>query len=119
MTDKTVPIYTGCPKKNGDFVMFWVFDLGRGVSRSKNIRLFSKISNYSKSSIIFEFSWLGQFQNVKNHLKGQNKQCPFTQNFIKQPQFFLFPKFLELIFTPQNTPPKVKNCECTLLPRMF
>ena len=23
--------------------------------------------------------------------------------------FFLFPKFLELFFTPKNTPPKVKN----------
>ena len=27
---------TGCPKKNWDFVQFWVFGLGRGVFRGKN-----------------------------------------------------------------------------------
>ena len=30
------------------------------------------------------------------------KQCPFTQNFAKQPNTF-FPEFLVLFFTPKNT----------------
>ena len=37
------------------------------------------------------------------------KQGLFTQNFGKQPYIFLLPKFLELFFTPKNTPPKPKN----------
>ena len=42
-------------------------------------------------------------------LHFSDKQCQFTQNFAKQPYIFLFPKFLELFFTPKNTSPKVKN----------
>ena len=42
-------------------------------------------------------------------LHFSDKQCPFTQNFAKQPYIFLLPKFLELFFTPKNTPPKPKN----------
>ena len=38
----------------------------------------------------------------------------FTQNFAKQPNIFLFPKFLELFFTPKNTPSKVKNSKMGL-----
>ena len=45
----------------------------------------------------------------KSHYLFWTKQGPFTQNFAKQPNIFLFPKFLELFFTPKNTPPKVKN----------
>ena len=41
------------------------------------------------------------------------KQGPFTQNFAKQPNFFLFPKFLELSLTIKNTPPKVKTQSLT------
>ena len=37
------------------------------------------------------------------------KEVPFTQNFAKQPNIFLFPKFLKLIFIPKKTPPKIKN----------
>ena len=28
---------------------------------------------------------------------------------LNNPIFFMFPKFLELFFTPKNTPPKVRN----------
>ena len=35
------------------------------------------------------------------------KQSPFTQYFAKQPDIFLFPKFLKLFFIPKNTTPKV------------
>ena len=42
-------------------------------------------------------------------LHFSDKQCQFTQNFAKQPYIFLFPKLLELFFTPINTSPKVKN----------
>ena len=37
------------------------------------------------------------------------KQGSFIQIFAKQPNVFLFPKFLELFFNPRNTLPKVKN----------
>ena len=40
------------------------------------------------------------------------KQCQFIQNFAEQP--FLFPKFLELFFTPRNTLPMVKNSKMSL-----
>jgi len=36
-----------------------------------------------------------------------NKQSAFSQNFAEQPSNFLFPKFIELFFTPENSPPKV------------
>ena len=52
--------------------------------------------------LIFEFLSLGGvFLGVKNF--GNKK---FWGNGLK---FFLFPKFLELFFTPKNTPPKVQN----------
>ena len=55
-------------------------------------------------------SWHGQkLIKTPKFLHFSDKQCPFTQNFAKQPNIFLFPKFLELFFTPKNTPPKVKN----------
>ena len=49
----------------------------KNFGNKKNIRLFSKILSkwtllYSKSSNFLEFSWLYQFQKVKNHLKSQN-----------------------------------------------
>ena len=43
-----------------------------------------------------------------------DKQCLFTQNFAKQPNIFLFPKFLKLFFSPKNTLPKVKNSKMGL-----
>ena len=50
-----------------------------------------------------------KLKKTPKFLHFSDKQCPFTQNFAKQPNIFLFPKFLELFFTPKNTPPKVKN----------
>ena len=44
------------------------------------------------------------------------KKCTFTQNFAIQPYIFSFPKFLELFFTPKNTPPKSKNSKLDKIP---
>ena len=38
----------------------------------------------------------------------QNK-VHFLKILLNNLIFFMFPKFLELFFTPKNTPPKVKN----------
>ena len=37
------------------------------------------------------------------------KEVSFTQIVLNNPIFFVFPKILELFFTPKKTPPKVKN----------
>ena len=80
----------------------------------KNIRLFSKILSKwtmfcSKSSNFLEFSRLFQFQMCYPYTDPW-----FVQNFAKQPYIFWFPKFLELFFTPKNTPPKLRNSKMSL-----
>ena len=42
------------------------------------------------------------------------KQGPLTQNFAKKLYIFLLPKFLELFFTPKNTPPRLRNSKISL-----
>ena len=42
------------------------------------------------------------------------KQCPFTRNFAKQPYICFVPKVLRIIFTPINTPPKLRNLKMSL-----
>ena len=59
--------------------------------------------------MIFELLKLTKSWKSKNIRSFWLKEVPFTQNFAKQPNIFLFPKFLELFFTPKKTPPKVKN----------
>ena len=57
---------TGCPKKNYLYAHFWVSELGRGVFRGKWTLLYSKYYNF------LAFSWLWQFQNLKNNFRIQN-----------------------------------------------
>ena len=38
---------------------------------------------------------------------------------LNKPIFFLFPKFLELFFTPKNTPHKPKNSKLDKIPIFF
>ena len=45
------------------------------------------------------------------------KKCPFTLLCI--PIFFFIPEFLELFFTPKNTPPKLKNSKLDKSPILF
>ena len=65
-----------------------------------NILTFQKIFELLELTKSRRFKKIGWFWKKKGH---------FNQNFAKQPSIFLVPEFLELIFTPNNTPPKVKN----------
>ena len=63
-------------------------------------------------SRLLSFSACLNWQTYKNSRKMED----FEQNkvhllkiLLNNLTFFLFPKFLELFFTPKNTPPKVKN----------
>ena len=64
---------------------------------------------YPKNTKNFELLKLPKSWKFKKIRRFWIKEVPFTQNFAKQPNIFLFPKFLELFFTPKKTPPKVKN----------
>ena len=59
--------------------------------------------------MIFDLLKLTKSWKFKKIARFRTKQGPFTQNFAKQPNFFLFPKFLELSLTIKNPPPKVKT----------
>ena len=71
---------------------------------------------------IFEFMTLeGVFLGVKNSSKnfGNKKILGYLAKFwVNGPCFIenltIFPKFLELFFTPKNTPSKVKNSKMGL-----
>ena len=72
--------------------------------------VFLGVKNNSKNFLFYKIFWLSmqnfeilaifQFFINKVHLLKI-----LLNNLI----FFLFPEFLELFFTPKNTPPKVKN----------
>ena len=44
------------------------------------------------------------------------KNAHLLKILLYNPIFFLFPKFLELFFTPKNTPPKSKNSKLDKIP---
>ena len=67
------------------------------------------IIDYYDLKMIFEIFELINSLKFKKIGRFLRKQGPFTYNFAKESTFFWFPKFLELFFTPKNTPLKVKN----------
>ena len=81
-----------------------------------NIYAYSHINikNILTFQRIFDILKLKKSYKIKKIWRFWIKQGPFTQNFAKQPNIFLFLKFLELFFTPKNTPPKVKKSKIGL-----
>ena len=49
----------------------------------------------------------------------QKKNADLLKILLYNPIFFLFPKFLELFFTPKNTPPEPKNSKLDKIPIFF
>ena len=47
------------------------------------------------------------------------KNAHLLKILLYNPIFFLFPKFLELFFTPKNTPSKSKNSKLDKIPIFF
>ena len=110
-------VLQGVPKKIQfkpifEFLTFGGVFLGvknnfKNFGNKKNIRLFSKILSKwtlfcSKSSIFLEFSFLtwSEAHKTPKFLHFSDKQCPFTQNFAKQPTIFFVLKVLRIVFYP-------------------
>ena len=73
------------------------------------VYLHALILTFMASKNVFHSKHGNKLIKLQNFLHFPDKKCSFTQNFDIQPYIFWFPKFLELFFTPKNTPPKVKN----------
>ena len=68
------------------------------------------IIDYYDVKMIFEIFELINSLKFKKIRRFWRKQGTFTENFAKEPTIFLFPKFLELFLTPENTQGlKLKN----------
>ena len=104
-------------QKNAEILVFlWASD------HVKNGKLFQnviKVNTFAYAHInIKYFDFSNDFYIFLNWqtYKNSRKMEDFEQNkvhllkiFLNNLLFFLFPKFLELFFTPKNTSPKVKN----------
>ena len=97
----------------GVFMSFWPCQEWKTFSKCHKSQYFC-ICTY-KYQIFWLFKWFLHFLNWQTY-KNSRKMEDFEQNkvhllkiLLNNPIFFLFPKFLELSFTPKNTPPKVRN----------
>ena len=97
----------------GVFMSFWPCQEWKTFSKCHKSQYFC-ICTY-KYQIFWLFKWFLHFLNWQTY-KNSRKMEDFEQNkvhllkiLLNNLIFFLFPKFLELFFTPKNTPPKVKN----------
>ena len=69
------------------------------------------ISLWNKAS---QQNWIKQTKQFCTHEINNSQVGMEKCQYNKQPYIFLFPKFLELFFTPKNTPPKLRNSKMSL-----